>query len=983
MKDRQVLISNRNIIKRFCFAALLFFILAALVGCGNGGSEPDPTDDPDNNISGLTIKEEGKAGVKVSFTPPAEDAGLVKNMSVPVERQMTAEQVALSSSGIVYPWPELWQYKDLLPHPELYCDEPTNTKFIELSAVLGGFQKFTPIRIEPDATAPVLQSGWRLNDYFYGAPDMATGAAADSAAVTIQRPDIVGRSENKAFYLSKTYGLITVDFTGVPAKAPQVSCALPIPGRPKNFVVSNTNLFVLVEDMQSRATAVLQFDISGIDPVFIDGLAFTDQKLLDARLFNDTLALYLQTWQFENPVPAQTGQTTQSGPASAVSPDASPIVYSGDGGYGWYGGRLVNHELKVIATQPELAVVNSQVFLPEGEEQTYPADKVEQEQIQHWASYNPFLSASGEYLVVTQQVNERHFERYEQKSYYRCTDRRIEETPYHYCRTNWKRVENPDYVPVPASGVLPCTGDLWTCIRQQVPGVSRYIHVPDGEQCYDTTRIRTYCVAGETVNYDVPVYRRETYTQFYAFRFGSGEFVRLDDQLAMVSGNEIVVSNTPFRVSGQVQKHDHINFRDEYLYVVTHDANVGQETLHTLSVLGNSAIHINALTIGQNNRYASLETIFTPDTLYVGDSTYVRSGTQSEMLTISLVNPIAPQISETVSLPAQLQQLMFTGDTLLGVGYVNIPGTEITKSRNIGTLTGFTTAGLEVNSLLFGADYQSYYSSISHDDQVLTLDTVLKRLFVPYSVGHPLLGIQAPQNENRLTISAYDNGAVTEEATLTFPAMPDRTMSINADAAFAFNREFIHELKRDGEWQSTAIFDGEIPESIYYSRAFPTQVQKRVHPNAFEFRLIDSAESAAGDTLASVSVDRAVSAVCTGEQVMFDRDRILVVQEKSGVYISSSDCPQNRTAAEKVLTGYRIGENDLTVIEDQAELELLYRQAQWDLRCLTNLDELNGEKLSGLDAVNSPVINCYTSTVYNELLAEKINVMSNPGYPNY
>jgi len=946
----------------FVFLSVFF----SLTGCSGDGAtpngvsnteNPDPEDPGSGNNTELTLLSEGDSAIKVSFSVPVEDRALASEFSVPLERPKTANQLALGSYNLILPWPDFWQFKDLLPHPELFCDEPTDAKFVLLATELGGINKTTPIRIEPDATAPILQSGWRLAQR--GSPVAAPIDGAESGTkVTIQRPDIIGRSENKAIYLSEIYGLITVDFTGVPSQPPQVSCALPLPGRPKNFVVTDTKLYVLLEGMKQLATGVLEFDIAGTEPVFLDGLVFENQELLDARLFNDTLALYLKTYQVVDVLPLQPDSSNSSEPAIAV--DASPISYPRNR-------KLLHHELKVIATQPELTVTHTEVFLPRGEESTYTLDQTGQQDPMQWAYFNSFLSASGEYLVVTEQVQERYLQGFETRSSYRCTDWRVEETPYHYCRTIWKRIENPDYVPPPESGVLTCTGDLWTCILQQVPRTSRYIHVPDGEQCYDTVRRHSTCVAGETVTYDVPVYRHETYTQFHAFRFSSGEFVKLDDQLASVSGDEINVSDMPFRVSGQVQKHDHINFNSDYLYVVTRNNYTKREILHTLSILANSAVHINELVMGQDNRYASLTAIFSPETLYVGDSTYLRSGSNSDMVTISLADPIAPVITGTVNIPAQMHQLLFTGDTLLGVGYVNIPGNESRPTRNLGSLTGFTTAGMEVNSLLFGSDYRYYYSPVSYDDQVLSLDTQLKRLFVPYNVSHPLLDVQVPYNEYRVTIASYDNGYVTEDGTLAFPALPDRTMSINDGAAFAFNREFIHELIREEKWNANAVFDGEIPESIYYSHAYPAHVQKLERPNEFEFRLVDSADSAAGETLASVTVDRAVSNICTGERVLFDRDRILIVQEQPGIYISYQDCPADRNDAEKNLIGYRIEENALTLIEDQDELELLYRQSQWGLHCITNLDETNGEIISSLDAVNSSTIYCYTAAEYYNL----------------
>ena len=950
--------------------ALAALGLISLVACG---PEKDPIDNEGEPTLGLTVQAGGQS-TKANFTLPEADSALAGTaFSVPLERASTEAQEDLARGSLYYPIHWMWNYKDLLPHPELYCPEPGNGEFIELAEKLGGFKKTTSIYIEKDATAPRVQTGLMVDDFFSRfAPEVDNAGGGGGGAVTIQRPNIVGRTGNKAFYLSDTYGLITVDFSNIPFTEPSVSCAQPLPGRPENFVVTDDHLFAIIKDTTDSSTAVIQFDIRGENPVYVKSLHLENRTLHDARLFNDTLVMYLSAYS-----PLEQITTDYMGEDGAsvdrVAGNVAPTPVDSDSiTLPRYNRQYTHHELAVVSTLPELSLINRESFLPEGSDNPVGDDAPAAEAPYSYRNFQNFLSASGEYLLVTEYVNKRIFTGYQTRRRYVCDDYQVTEVPYSYCRTQWKRVENPDYEPPTQSGVLNCSGTLADCLKTQAPRVNRYIYVADGEQCHEGIRHNYSCISGSTREYQVPQYTWEQGTQIYAFRFADGSFQRLDDQLAFINKEGDIQNNgDPFLLDGRVQKHDHMQFHGDNLYVITTNEQTDQTALRTLTISGNSAIDVSALHLEQNgNSYSSLSAIFSDDKLYLSDGGYRSSNSGSELYTISLENPLAPELAESVTIPTRLDQLFFVDNSLIGLGRVN-QNSEATGSRSMGSVTRFDESGIEQSSLLLGVDYRYYQHNIYSDDQIVTVDDLVKRLFLPYSVRLPIFGEQATSQDYRLSIANYADSQLSEEATLSFPQMLDRTVSIDEQSALGFSSQYIHQLKSDDSWSSVAIFDGEIPQSIYYTQNYPTQVQKRVRAGSYNFRLIDSDESASGDTLAEVTVERSVSNVCLTEQVLFDRDRILIAREKAGLYITWEDCPTDRNETEMELIGYRIGETDFTAISDQDELALLLRQSQWDMICITDLDNQEGEVVQDYTVDEAEELNCFTIDQYYELLSEE------------
>jgi len=921
----------------------------------------------DDEIFTLTITEErSEAGetldepkmiavLTASLDKEVDEEAITVKISPPPE----LNQLQTHGAAIILPpiiGEGIDEYNELMPHPELYCAQPTDESYEKTVDQLGGYKKAVNIHIEQDAATPKLLDG--IEPAYY---EMFAEAAADNAvaekrdsSVSIQRPNTLARQGNRAFYLSDIYGLISLNFSDSGIESVKVSCSLPLPGIPKNFVIAEDSLIVIVQSLDLQNSAILQFSLAQdtrLDgaslnpPIYQSSLFFENQTILDARLFNQTLALYVEKYKDVDEIEKTRDKV------SASDAIAYPIFQYRE---------IENYQLKVVSTvDSELVLKHTEVFVPDNEE------ILDEDSTDRWSSsFNHFLSASGEYLVVTESKNHRYISHYEKRNAYRCTKHETRETPYHYCSTNWKKVENPDYEPPKASGVFSCDGDLLSCLTVQLPKVNRYIHVPDGETCHSGTYKRQYCVTGHYEEYEVPVYENDSFTQFHVFRFIDDKFQKFDDQLANLEESDIKITDKPFRLSGRVQKHDHLRFHGKQFYAIT--SNDGASELHSLSIIGNSAILTDSQTLRAGRYSGEINANYTESKIYISDSRYAygQSHDQSEMQTFSLFNPLVPVSVGTIKIPTKLEQLFFSDDLLIGIGSTYFGDSQ---NRNyIGSVTNFDANGQEISSVVLGADYRHYNSGANYDDQIANYDISLNRLFIPYQGTSPVSTLGDPPQVKRLSIIEVDETSVSEEKTFSLPATPERTLSINADLAFSFEDEYIHHLNREGEWQAELIFDGEIPDSIYYSRAYPTQVQKTVRPDSLVFKLIDSDEGASGTELDSVSVSRTSTNICTHEQVYFDQDRFLVVQDKPGTYLSYQDCPEKWVEREVLVQGYKIEESTLSIIEDKDELTKLYHLIRWDMHCVIDIANRDGKFIEELPK-SVDEVKCFTREQYQEM----------------
>lgn len=930
--------------------------LLTLSACNGGGGEGGDRLGSGSKALTLSFKNEGENNqATATFISPDGEQPIGPNVTIPLYTDIGEDSI-VSTSLTILPPDKMGRYREHTPHPELLCEQPSDTALADIASQLGGYKKGVQIYVEPDAATPTLLDGIEplppvtiQNDSFFvsdSANPIANSAnstiesASAPASVDIQRPNLVVRSTNKAFFLSRTYGLIVVDFSDTVNQTVKTSCALPLPGQAINLLSVGDDLFVLLRSIDGRHSGIIRFslsDTSNTAPAYTDSLFFENQRLLDARRFNETLAIFLERYDIKQ--------------HEAVNAAGENYTYTTQ--------TLENYQLKIIDTQPSMNVEHTQVFNYSLDTEADPVSS------DRWSSFfNKFLSASGEYLVVSETKTHRYISHYETRYSNRCTKHEQQEKPYRYCSINWKRIENPDYIAPSTSGIINCSGNLLSCIRTKLPTASRYIHIPDGETCHSGVRTLHICVAWRTERYEVPVHAYDDYTHFHVFRFDGTTFHKLDDTLATLDGQDIQVSDAPFEIRGRIQKHDHLYFKNDQFYAISKDGENAR--ISTLAIIGNAALITDTQTLNKTGRYNELSASFTDTKIYLSEAGYsiALKRYQSDIHSFSLDNPLKPVLERNFALPTRLDQLLTSDYLLLGVG-----GTYAGNSpdRNyVGTVTAFGASGTEIKSLLLGSDYRNYSSAVSYDDQAITFDQSLDRLFVPYRGYSPLsLGSTAPV-VNRLTIASATQNELTEEHTFSLPETPQRTLSISSPLALSFDDEYIHKLVKNDAWQAEKVFDGNLPDSIYYSRNHPTHVQKVIHNDRFEFKLVDGKQGASGELLDNITTPRSPTSNCFYEQVYFDQDRILVAQEKPGVYFSYEDCPKNRQDTEKLLTGYRIGSNQLTEIEDQQELQQLLQLAQWNLVCITDIGNESGKRINILpNGVNE--LSCYTPSQYNEL----------------
>ncbi|MCP4754678.1 MAG: hypothetical protein GY866_27675 [Proteobacteria bacterium] len=900
-------------------------VLAFCLICYGCQTSPDGTsnEEDDSKENGGGVIDESLGG----YTQPRALSGQIKTFSE-FDDELS---YGLYSS-----------YISIEPNKELRCPLPESDEYKEIVDKLGGFRIPYRIPVEKDATVPKIYSGFEgSSDYLTVMEDSGSG---NGLSVDIQRPDRVGRTGDIAFYLSDYYGLVLIDVDSDSPLDSKTRCALSLPGSPRNFLIRNDSVIAIANSLDGYDSGLIHFSFIDGQLEYASSQFFENQHIIDARLFNETLSIYTQVFDNLEDASDDSCQMNRSGSQNrSLSTIASDSCY--------FFPTVKNHQLSVLDISPKLSLKNTEVFLPDDR-----AD--DQTKNRYYSYYNDFLSASGEYLVVTESQTDQIFSHYETKYYSVCTNYR-EET-YNYCTTQWRRVLNPDYVAPSSSGVYNCESDLLTCLKNMGPKVSKYIRVPDGQSC--STYTRNICTSHEYKSYQFPVYTNDSYTRFNVFRFEDNNFVKLDDTLAKVTNGNIESTEESFRIKGHLAKHDHIHFNENALYTVT-----SGDTLNVFSIQGNSAIFVTGLALDYSE-YSTVSTHFTDDRIYISESSYVYNDTYqwSSMQTVSIEDPVSPIIDNQISIPTRLDQLVFDDDRLIGIGSTTL---NLDQGRfAFGTITQFTSLGSEVDSLVLGTDYKYYSHSIYYDDQVLNLDRSLNRIFLPYSAYGPFDPLN-PVNTHRLTVASLSNDTLTEEHTFAFLERPDRSLSIADNLAFSFSDSYINILHKDDEWSSQEIFNGEIPDSLYQSRSFSYLVKKYDRSNQYKFVLIDSDSLSATDSIDSLVIEKARTHFCTQEQVYFDNDRILIVSEASGVYFDYDDCAHDGSDL-KTLVGYRISESGFETIDDQQELQTLFSQTEKDLRCVVDVDNWEGEEISDPVEVPEDAV-CYSAERYYEILWER------------
>lgn len=913
---------------------------------------PTPTDTPDV-VPTTLLRLNNQGEIRLApFSPPEQTYPIdFDNAEFILASGKTASQRLLSSAQSKMTHDEIVRFRNLLPHPELFCNDPHNSDYQNIAQDLGGFIKPSSIQIEVDASQPHILSGFEVYAPPQPAPDIVN-------TVNLSRPDLIGVRDNTVYYLSKIYGLIAVDFSGMPSTQPQVSCGYLLPGNPKNFVITNDHLMVITESLNGFHSAVLRFSIANNTPEFVDAVSLKFKRITDARLFNDRLALYIQNYE-EIDLPNYDEDVEVVIYGILPPPPYRPIP------------KVISRELAVMDTQPDLQLVYQDTLLDRNDHSSANAPDIDPETTRFYSYFNNFLSASGEYLVITETIRESNFSHYETHTVSHCNDWEIMQESYEYCQVSWERVENPDYIPVSDTGVVACAGTLHECLQYQAPTMSRYIHIATGSQCSDRIKANYQCLASDNRQLEVPYYTDHVYTSFNVYHFNQGQFIRLDDQLVQVDEehNSLLQTDEAFQVAGVVEHHDHMRFQHGQFYVISRDAH--EKTLSTFSLLGNTAAKVAALPLQFGSEYAPT-VLYTDDKLLFSSHTGWNSQEQESILqSISLTNPLKPVPENDLRIPTNLDQMVFFEDTMLAVGTTRL-NRDTPNEKILGTATAFhvpSSGGRvsETNSVILGGNYARFYSGINHNDQVLAIDKPNQRVFLPYQLFKSDDPADTSRISSRLSLLDIEDGQVHEEHTFSLPSMPLRSIGVSEQAALAFNDSHIFSLSKNDDWQNQVVFNGQLPYSIYYAKNSPIQVQKYLHEEAIELRLIASADSAHGELIDQLQVSYPPSVNCVYPNLFFDGDRVISVRAKSGIYHTVNDCPSSWTDTDLEWSGYRFDSSGFTEIEDQSEMMALYQQIKWYMHCVVNpeLADMEHSSLSTLPE-DTAGMRCYTFEQYNQ-----------------
>jgi hypothetical protein len=724
------------------------------------------------------------------------------------------------------------------------CPVVNNRAFQTAADALGGITWTHPIAMLKDQAVPPLFRG-RIPPPSPPAPT-APGAANDGGgaapAPTISRPDLIGYQEDTALFLSQRHGLMTVK-TGGPA--PELSCALKLPGQPKYFFYQGNELVLLINGLSVHQAALLRFRVRARGFDFVDAVMLDQQTIQDARLFDRTLVIYTNLMR---PIMGQ-GKPQGGGAAGGGTAGGGAV---GPPGGAPIPGPVYNPTTGVAVTAVKwdaaLTVAWHEEFLNDeanndpfaGKDPVMAAGKLMVgDVVSSTSTFKPFISASDRYVVVSRDVNRTVFSGTVTQTYSYCAAShegppRTVET----CSPKYEQRPNPDYrPPVSTKGDYHCNGKtLLACIQEAAPTISQYIFVRVGETCTTYTYRNYICDRTETKMVSYPTYTQQPATQFVVYRYDAGDFVKLDEKIyeladpgaGAVSVPSLTFSGKPLEVDGSILHKGDLQFQHGHFYVLT---NQGQQ-LHTLLLVGNSIAKLGTQATprqrsGMTTYAGGHSTLFSDDRMMISRAYYdnqrpMNINNWSDVLMLDLTVPAFPKKVNQFVMPGSSDQLILANDGVLGPGTVSFTSAGV--ARNLQKLTLFNrNDASELGNVLLGTEFNANLVSSwlgVADDQRIRLDPTNQRLFLPYSGQH-----HAPQNEfnpvaHRLNITAAENGLLTSE--MTFDVVEDiiRTVSTasapGTGKALAFGDSSVYALNQvPGSWSLDIIEEFATPVAVY------------------------------------------------------------------------------------------------------------------------------------------------------------------------
>ncbi|MBN2577318.1 MAG: hypothetical protein JXP73_22335 [Deltaproteobacteria bacterium] len=766
----------------------------------------------------------------------AVDGGGVDGAVIPAESLAEytlsyRSQVRVPSSGAIMTYDNFAaQVSRLDPLAAKRCPVSNDAEFQVAVDALGGINWTHPVEILKDRSKPPLYHG-RIPPYRGDVPLTAGAEDANSAAPTIERPDLVGYQENTAIFLSQRHGLLAVN---TEAERPVLSCALKLPGRPKYFFYHGSEIVLLVNGMSVNQAAVLRFRVVPGGFSFLDAVMLPNQQIQDARLFNSTLVIYATLY---SPPPAPAADANPDGGGSAVAVP-SPVSVTKTGvkvTVVQWGAQLS------LSWQEELLDDHTRSDPLDGQDLDEAVKQLTVGQVvATYKSYKPFISASDRYFVVSRDVRKTVFTGTQSRSYSYCT-------AYHpgpeksvtYCYPKYEKRDNPDYVdPQTTKGDYACNGkSLLDCIQEAAPKVSKYIYVRvDPPTCNTYTYHDYICDSRETRTVTYPTWRTDTSTQFVVWRYTENDFIKLDEQLFQMASPgtttgsvpSLTFTGAPLEVAGSIDHKGDLQFQHGHFYVLTNQGQV----LHTLLIAGNSIAELgvqDAPRLGGSRSYSSAHSTLFSDTRMMVSRAYYDStkpqgiSTWSDVIMMDLGAASFPAQINHFAMPGSSDQLLLASAGILGPGTVSFTSSEV--QRNLQKITLFDQDNAaEVDNVLLGTEFNANFTRTwlgTGDDQRIRLDWGSQRLFLPYSGYHHAPDAIFNPAAHRLNITAVGVGTGLSSE-VTFDLIEDivRTVTIAsspaAGRALAFGDSSIYVLSQDAQgWSHEVLEEYATPIAVY------------------------------------------------------------------------------------------------------------------------------------------------------------------------
>lgn len=812
--------------------ALLWLTVAAdLVGCGGGGTHGAAGP----GTGGASGENGGSGGATGGRSADGQPVALAEyTVSYRTEVRVPGDGAVLAAQKFVD------QVNLLDPIATLRCPVTNTTAFETTADALGGITWTHPVAILKDLSLPPLYKGL-IPPLRTAVPGADTDGASDPGAPTILRPDLVGYQQNTAIFLSQRHGLLAVKTDG---PTPVLSCALKLPGQAKYFFYQGNELVLLVNGLSVHEAALLRFRVTATGFDFVDAVMLDQQIIADARLFDSTLVVYteLLTPIMTTGTPPVVGGAP-SGTSGGASSGTAVAVPAGDR----VGQSTTGVALTAVKWNTALTVAWHEEFLNdpvtqpfEGQDPVAAARTLARgDVISTTRTFKPFISASDRYVVVSRDVSRTVFTGTVTQTYSYCAA--SHEGPAHsvqYCSPKYEQRPNPDYrPPQPNKGDYDCNGKtLLACIQEAAPTVSQYIYVRVGQTCSTSTYHDWICDQHKTESVTYPTYASQASTQFVAYRYDAGDFVKLDAQLyelgdpGTTTGSvpSLTFTGKPLEVSGAIDSKNDLQFQHGHFYVLTDQ---GQQ-LHTLLLVGNSIAKLGTQAeprqrIGSGSYSGVHATLFADDRMMVSRGYYDSANPMnipswSDVIMLDLTQPDFPRPVNQFAMPGSSDQLILAHEGVLGPGTVSFTSGGV--SRNLQKLTLFNRLDAsEIGNLLLGTELNSSFAMSwlgTSDDQRIRLDPDSQRLFLPYS-GY----LHAPQTSfnpaaHRLNITAVANQLLTPETTVDVVEDIVRTVSTSsapgAAKALAFGDSSVYSLTQTSDaWSLHVIEEFATPIAVY------------------------------------------------------------------------------------------------------------------------------------------------------------------------